>query len=263
MTEDIRTLKDTAWLRNLAPFAWPRITLVALAVVVLLVSMSIAVGGPPPGQAWILLAAGLVGGTAATGFLPSGRGLAVLAVLVVAEYVLLGQAPEPWSSLSALLIPANGAGAILGQVVGEARAAKRRPAIVDAWVINGNEQKKTDQATASAIEDLAGWDSATTGRFVVGRNGGLFEAVGSAATGFIVHCTADYHDDGAWRVLGSLTSRDETELRMPFGPVRAPMGVVSDLQTTNRALLRFFHYRGPDPDLHWTSGEQVLDLKFG
>ena len=87
-------MKDTAWLRNLAPFAWPRITLVALVVAVLLVSLWIAVGGPPPGEAWILLAAGLVGGTAVTGFLPSVRGLAVLAVLIVAESSL-GRPPNP------------------------------------------------------------------------------------------------------------------------------------------------------------------------
>jgi hypothetical protein len=25
----------------------------------------------------------------------------------------------------------------------------------------------------------------------------------------------------------------------------------------------FYHHRGPDPELTWTSGEDVLDLRFG
>lgn len=45
-----QTLKETAWLRNLAPFAWPRIMLVVLAVLVLLVSISIAVGCQRSGE---------------------------------------------------------------------------------------------------------------------------------------------------------------------------------------------------------------------
>ena len=263
MTEGKGTLKDTEWLRNLAPYAWPRLALVALAVVVLLFSISIAVEGPPPGEAILLLAAGLVGGTAVTGTLPSGRGLALLAVLVVAEYVLLGRAHEPWSSLSALIIPANGAGAVLGQVVSEARAARLQPVIVDAWVINGGEEKNTAQAKALAVADLARWDSEASGRFVVGRNEALFEALGSAATGFIVHCTANYRDDGEWRVLGAMLVGQETEIRTPSGLVHAPAGVVIDTQAASRALHGFFHYRGPDPRLPWVSGEDVLDLRFG
>lgn len=256
-------MKGSAWLRNVAPFAWPRLTLVVLGVVVLLASISIAVGGPPPGEALILLAVGLAGGAAVTGSLPAGRGLAVLVVLVVAEYVLLGQLSEPWSSLSALIIPANGGGALLGQVLSEARAVRRRPVIVDTWVINGREEKSAELAEASATGELSRWDSRTGGRFVVGRNNGRFEAVGNAATGFIAHCTADYRDDAGWQLLGSLTRRDEKEIRMPSGPAFAPGGVVVDLDTVSQALHGFFHYRGPDPRLSWVSGEDVLDFRYG
>lgn len=255
-------MKGSAWLRIVAPFAWPRLGLVTLGAVVLLGSISIAVGGPPPGEALVLLAAGLVCGAVVTGWISGARGVAVLAGLVLAQYILLGQAPEPWSSLSAIIIPANGGGMLLGQAVSEARAARRRPVIVDAWVVNGREQATTDRAKAAAAGDLAQWDSAADGGFVVARNAGRFEAVGSAATGFIVHCTPDHRSDGAWQVLGSMAEAQEAAVRIPSGPAYAPTGVVLDLPAAQQALQGFFHYRGPDPALSWVSGEDVLELRF-
>ncbi len=256
-------MKGTAWLRNVAPFAGPRLILLALGIAVLLASIALAVGGAPPAEALILLAAGLVCGAVVTGWISGGRGVAVLAGLVVVQYILLGQAPEPWSSLSAIIIPANGGGMLLGQVISEARLARRRPVMVDAWVVNGQEQATTDQAKAAATGDLARWDSAADGGFVVARNAGRFEAVGSAATGFIVHCTADYHrDDGGWQLLGGLTRRDEKQIRIPSGPAFAPGSNVVDLDTVSLALHGFFHYRGPDPHLSWVSGEDVLEFRY-
>ncbi|GAA3665507.1 hypothetical protein GCM10023081_00430 [Arthrobacter ginkgonis] len=81
--------------------------------------------------------------------------------------------------------------------------------------------------------------------------------------GFIVHCAAKLQEESDWRILGSVEGGDETEIRIPSGPAYAPSGVVVDLETAQAALQGFFHYRGPDPGLKWTSGEQVLDLKFG
>lgn len=100
------------------------------------------------------------------------------------------------------------------------------------------------------------------GRFFVERNEALFEAMGSPETGFIVHCAANFQDESEWRVLGSI-SEEETQSRLPSGPAHVPGGLVADLETAGRALFGFFHHRGPDPELAWTSGEDVLDLRFG
>ncbi|TFC52691.1 MULTISPECIES: hypothetical protein [unclassified Cryobacterium] len=95
------------------------------------------------------------------------------------------------------------------------------------------------------------------------RNEGLFEAMGSPATGFIVHCVANFREEREWRMLGSVDGNEETEIRIPSGAAHAPSGAVVDLETAGRALRGFFHYRGPDPELAWTSGDAELDLKFG
>jgi hypothetical protein len=78
-----------------------------------------------------------------------------------------------------------------------------------------------------------------------------------------VHCSAKFQEESEWRILGAIEGGDETEIRIPSGPAFAPSGVVVDLETAMAALQGFFHYRGPDPRLKWTSGDQVLDLKFG
>jgi hypothetical protein len=87
--------------------------------------------------------------------------------------------------------------------------------------------------------------------------------VGKPTTGFIVHCAAKSEDENEWRILGALGGGGETEIRILSGAAYAPSGVVVNLEAAKAALLGFFHYRGPDPALEWTSGGQVLDLKFG
>lgn len=87
--------------------------------------------------------------------------------------------------------------------------------------------------------------------------------MGNPVTGIIVHRAADLPDESQWRVLGSILGNAETEIRFPSCLRIAPSGAVVDSETAKAALLGFFHYRGPDPELTWTSGEQVLDLKSG
>ena len=136
-------------------------------------------------------------------------------------------------------------------------------ALRDVWVFNGAEEQRTESAKAVSLAALSSWDSAMSGRYIVERHEGLFEAMGNPVTGFIVHCAANFQEESQWRVLGSIVGKDETEIRIPSGPAFAPSGVVVDLETAKAAWLGFFHYRAPDPGLTWTSGEQVLDLKFG
>lgn len=56
---------------------------------------------------------------------------------------------------------------------------------------------------------------------------------------------------------------DVIEIRLLPGPAYAPRRILTDLEATRKALLGFFHHRGPDPDIPWTSGEDVRTYKFG
>jgi hypothetical protein len=152
---------------------------------------------------------------------------------------------------------------MVGNIVRLALSDSSRGVLRDVWVINGAEDLQTDSAKATSLAALSSWDSAEAGRFFVERNEALFEAMGSPVTGFIVHCTANFQDEGEWRVLGLVDMKDQTEIRLLSGPAHVPSGLVVDLETACRALLGFYHHRGPDPELTWTSGEDVLDLRFG
>jgi hypothetical protein len=210
-----------------------------------------------------LVVLGLAGGGLVRGLVRENLVAVVFIVLVVGECALLSQFSEPWSNLWPVLIPANAIGVMVGNVVRQGLLESRPRVLRDLWVINGVEDPRTESAKAVSLAALSSWDSAKSGRFFVERNEGLFEAMGNPATGFIVHCAAKFQEESEWRILGSIEGRDETEIRIPSGPAYAPSGVVVDLETAKAALLGFFHYRGPDPGLKWTSGEQVLDLKFG
>ena len=210
-----------------------------------------------------LLVLGLAGGGLIRGLVRENLVTVVFIVLLVGECVLLSQLSGPWSKLWPVLIPANAIGVMVGNVVRLGLLESRPRISRDVWVINGAEEPRTESARAVSLDALSSWDSATSGSFRVERNEGWFEAMGNPATGFIVHCAARLQEESGWRILGSLEGGDETEIRIPSGPVYAPGGVVVDLETAQAALQGFFHYRGPDPKLEWASGEQVLDLKFG
>lgn len=212
----------------------------------------------------VLLVVGSVSGGLVRGFVREKLVTVVFALVVLGECVLLSQFPEPWSLLWLVLIPANAIGVMVGNVAREGLRESSRPEVTrDVWVVNGVEVPPTDRAKKEALVALASWDSATSGRFFVARNDGVFEAMGSPVTGFIVHCAADFREESEWRILGSFDGKQETEIRIPSGPAYAPSWVVVDLETAIAALQGFFHYRGPNPELLWTSGEEVLDLKFG
>lgn len=211
----------------------------------------------------VLILAGLLGGGLVRAWGRDNLVTVLLFILVIAECALVSRLlPSPWSGLWAVLIPANAIGVMVGSVTRQGLRISK-PVPPDVWLINGTEDPRTESARSAALHALGSWDSAQSGRFLVERNQGLFEAMGNPATGFIVHCTPDSRHDSQWRILGSVSGSEEIEIRMPFGPAHVPAGVVADLETTSRALRAFFHYRGPDPELHWSSGEQVLDLKFG
>ena len=213
-------------------------------------------------EIFVVVIAGLVGGGLVRRFVRDRNVLLVFIALVVVESAFLSQLPRPWSGLWLVLIPATALGLMAGEAVRQAiRAAK--PKRRNAWMINGAEEPRTDRAKTKSLAALTSWNSAESGKFFVERNDALFEAMGNPATGFIVHCVANCQDTSQWRVLGSIEGKDETEIRIPSGLAYAPSGVVVDLQTAQRALSGFLHHRGPDPELTWTSGGQVLDLKFG
>ncbi|CEA07904.1 hypothetical protein BN1051_01230 [Arthrobacter saudimassiliensis] len=256
-------MKNNRWLSVLMPYAWPRLLLVALGVVVLIAGVSVSLGGLPPAEFFLLLAGGLAGGTAVIAGLPASKGVLVLALLVIAEYILLLQMPEPWSALAAMVIPANAGGSLLGQVVQEGLRLRAHKVVTNTWLVNGHEETTTSVAKASALDGLDGWDSAASGRFTVQYNNALFEAVGNPGAGYIIHCTSDYSDDDSWRILGTDVDKAETVIRIPTGRAYAPTGVVHDQKSAQQALRGFFHYRGPDPALPWSDGPDVLDLRFG
>lgn len=210
-----------------------------------------------------LIVLGLAGGGSVRALVRENLVAVVFIVLVVGECALLSQFPEPWSSLWPVLIPANAIGVMVGNIVRQGLLESRPKVSSDVWVINGAEERRTESAKTVSLAALSSWDSAKSGRFFVKRVDGLFEAMGNPVTGFIVHCAANFQEESEWRVLGSIDGKEETEIRIPSGPAYAPSGVVVDLETARAALRGFFHYRGPDPELTWTSGEQVLDLKFG
>ena len=213
-------------------------------------------------EIFVVLIAGLVGGGMVRSFVRDRNMMLVFIVLVVVESVFLSQLPRPWSGLWLVLVLANALGVMVGDIARQGiRAAK--PKLPDVWMINGVEEPRTDRAKAKSLASLASWNGAESGKFFVERNDALFEAIGDPATGFIVHCVANAQETNQWRILGSIEGTDETKIRIPSGPAYAPSGVVVDLEAAKGALSGFFHYRGPDPELTWTSAGQVLDLKFG
>lgn len=211
----------------------------------------------------LLLAAGIVGGGLIRGLIRE-RWVAIILVLVVAaEGLLLSQSTDPWSVLWPVLIPSSATGVMVGNVIRLYVLDSKRQVTRDVWVVNGVEVPSTDGAKSASLASLSSWDSAGAGPFSVQRNEGSFEAMGSPVTGFIVHCAANFREEREWRMLGSVIGKEETKLRIPSGTAHAPSGAVVDLETACTALRGFFHYRGPDPELDWTSGDAALDLKFG
>lgn len=250
-------------LRRIVRGTWPLLAMALAFAVALFFSALSLVGGSYGVEIAALVVLGLVGGGLARGMVRENLVAVVFIALVVAECALLSQLPEPWSRLWPVLIPANAIGVMAGSIIRDGLRELRPRVLRDVWVVNGVEVPATDSARATALAALSSWDSATSGRFFVERNDGLFEAMGSPGTGFIVHCAANFLDESQWRVLGSIAGREEAEIRIPSGPAYAPAGVVVDLETARAALRGFFHHSGPDPELTWTSGDDVLDLKFG
>ncbi|MHA7263955.1 hypothetical protein ACX80W_12215 [Arthrobacter sp. TMN-37] len=261
--EDMRDTQGSMSLGRFVRGTWTLLVTALVFAVAIFFSVFSLSNGSHGLEIAALLVLGLVGGGLARGLFRENLVMAVFIVLIVGECALFSQLSGPWSSLWPVLIPANAIGVMVGNVVRLGYLESRPRALRDVWVVNGVEEPRTDSAKAVSTAVLSAWDSAHAGRFYVERNEGLFEAMGSAATGFIVHCAAKSQEESAWQILGSLGGRGETEIRIPSGPAFAPSGVVVDLETAKEALLGFFHHRGPDPGLEWTSGEEVLDLKFG
>jgi hypothetical protein len=211
----------------------------------------------------VLIILGLAGGCLVRALARENLVAVLFVILVVGECALLSQSPAPWSRLWPVLIPANAIGVMMGNLMRLGLLESNRRVLRDVWVINGVEYPQTESARATSLAILSVWDSAKSGRFFIERNEGLFEAVGNPATGFLVHCAANFQEESYWRLLGLIDGKEATEIRIPSGPAFAPSGVVVDLEAAKAALLGFFHFRGPDPELSWTSGDAVLDLRLG
>jgi hypothetical protein len=233
-------------------------------VVVLFALPLFPTGGSYAAEIVTVVVAGLVGGGLVRTLVRESRVTVTFVLVVAAEVFVTAQLPSPWSALAPVLLPANAAGVMVGSYVHLWTLERRHKARAqrDVWVINGAEEPRTDTARTTSLAALASWDSARDGAFVVERSDGWFEAMGGSPTGFIVHCSSNFREESEWRVLGAIGT-EETVIRIPSGPAYAPSGVVVDLETACAALRGFFHYRGPDPELTWASGEQALDLKFG
>lgn len=243
--------------------AWALWVMALVFAVGIFVSTFSLTGGSDGLEIGILLAAGMLGGGLIRALVRESWVTIILVLVVVGEAFILSQFAEPWSKLWPVLVPASAIGVMVGNVIRLGLLDGKRKATRDVWVVNGVEVPPTETAKATSLAALSSWDSAAAGRFFVERNDGLFEAMGSPATGFIVHCVANFQEESEWRVLGSLGGKEESEILIPSGPAFAPSGVVVDLETASRALRGFFHFRGPDPELSWISGDAVLDLKFG
>ncbi|UWX97485.1 hypothetical protein N2K95_01970 [Arthrobacter zhaoxinii] len=208
-----------------------------------------------------VLTIGILGGALLRGFAQGNRLTIVFYSLVAAEAVLLYQCPQPWFGLWPVLIPGNAMGFMVGRAARlVVLASKPKPR--DVWAVNGIEDPRSDSAKAKAMDALSSWDAGESGTFRVQRDDAEFTAVGNPETGFIVHCTPDRQDEGKWRMLGA-DDADVVEIRLLSGPAYAPRGVLTDLAATSKALLGFFHHRGPDPELSWSEGEDVRTYRFG
>lgn len=220
-------------------------------------------GGAHGLEIGVLLAAGILVAGLIRGLIRARWVTTILVLVVAVAGLLLSQFSDPWSNLWPVLIPASAIGVMIGALMRLGVLDGKRKVTRDVWVVNGVEVPSTDAAKSTSLASLSSWNSAGAGRFFVERNAGLFEAMGSPATGFIVHCAANSREEREWRILGSVDDKEETEIRLPSGTAHAPSGAVVDLETACTALRGFFHHRGPDPELAWTSGDAALDLKFG
>ena len=232
-----------------------------LLVVALFALPLFQTGGSYSAEIVTVVVVGLVGGGLVRAVIRESWVTVTFVLVVAAEVFLTAQLPSPWSVLAPVLLPANAVGVMVGSYVRLWILERRHKARAqrDVWVVNGTEEPRTDTARTTSLAALAAWDSARDGAFIVERNDGWFEAMGSPVTGFIVHCAANFREESEWRVLGAI-GKEEAEIRIPGGRAYAPSEVVVNLETASAALRGFFHYRGPDPEFTWTSGEQVLDL---
>ncbi|NUU31148.1 hypothetical protein [Arthrobacter sp. C9C5] len=262
MTEDTENMQNSSSFFTFLRAAWVLWVAGLVFAAGIFVSTVSLTGGAHAWEIGILLAAGILAGGLIRGLIPA-RWTTIVLVLVVALGVSFFRTDEPWSRLWPVLVPASAIGVMIGNVIRHGILDSHRKIIRDVWIVNGVEMPSTDGAKTTSLASLASWDSAAAGRFVVERNEGLFEAVGNPSTGFLVHCAARFQDESEWRMLGSAGGTQETEIRIPSGTAFVPIDAVVDLDSASRALRGFFHYRGPDPELAWTSGDAVLDLKFG
>lgn len=259
----MNTRQSPSHLRSFVKHAGIPLGIALFFSVTLFITVFLSANGTYGPESMVLIFSGLLGGSLIRALVRENLVTVILFIVVIAECAVLAQLlPSPWSGLWAVLIPANAIGVMVGSVIRQGILISK-PTPADVWLVNGSENSRTESARADGLNALASWDSAGTGRFYVQRNDALFEAVGNAATGFIVHCTSSFRDNSQWRVLGATAGKDETEIRLPSGPAYAPRRFVVDLETASTALRGFFHHRGPDPGLPWVSGTDVLDFRFG
>ena len=259
----MRTGQSPSYLRSFVKQAGIPLGIALSFSVALFITVFLGTDGAYALEAVVLIFTGLLGAGLIRVLVRENLVTVILFLVAIVECVVLAQLfPAPWSGLWAVLVPANAIGVMVGSVSRQAVLISE-PTPADVWLVNGSENPRTTSARADGLNTLASWDSADTGRFRVQRNDAVFEAVGNAATGFIVHCTSSSRDTSQWRVLEATMGEEETEFRLPSGPAYAPGRFVVDFETASAALRGFFHHRGPKPGLPWVTGEDVLEIRFG
>lgn len=251
-------MQGSSW-SQLAKASWPLLAFVVVGLSLLIIALY---GFPPPIEAIVLLVIALAGGTAVRVFLHDKWVAVALVALVVAEYMVLFQIQGPWLYGSLTLWPSTLSGLIVGDFIRNGIELSKKKVVRDVWVVNGVEKPQTKDAIQSSVNALSSWDSSKSGRFFVERNESLFEAVGSSNSGFIVHCTTRVEEESEWRILGSLEGREESKIPVSYGSAHAPAGIVSNTEEAITALRGYFHHRGPDPKLNWTTSPEVFDFRF-
>ena len=196
------------------------------------------------------------------GFVREKKVTHLFVALVIAEAILLNQAPVPWSGLCPVLIPGNAMGLIVGVGIRRVRLASK-PQPRDVWVVNGEGTPRTDTAKAKSLAALTSWEAGDRGRFFVQRNNGVFEAVGTPATGFIVHCTPASEDEAEYACWEAITGRRSSRSGCCPAPHVPRKGSSQIWTAPMRRCWASFIAAAPTPRLPWTSGEDVRTNRFG
>ncbi|MBP3044738.1 hypothetical protein KKR91_01890 [Arthrobacter jiangjiafuii] len=103
--------------RNFVRYAAIPLGIAIVFSVALFFTVFLSAEGASGGETVVLILAGLLGGSLLRGLVRENLVTVLLLLLVIAECALVSRLlPAPWSGLSAVLIPANAIGVMIGSV---------------------------------------------------------------------------------------------------------------------------------------------------